>query len=39
MKRKLLFYAVFAAIGFCVVGGAVFGGAFVAAVLPHGGLC
>lgn len=38
MKRKLLFYALVAAVGFGVTGVVVFQVAFLAAVIPHGGL-
>jgi hypothetical protein len=36
--RQVLFYLLVAAAGAAVTGGIVFGGEFVAAVIPHGGL-
>ncbi len=38
MKRKLLFYALVAALGFGVTGVLVFQVAFLASVIPHGGI-
>ena len=38
MSRKLLFFALVAALGFGIVGVVVFQGFFFAAVIPHGGI-
>ncbi len=38
MRRKLLFLAIVAALGFGTVGVIVFQGFFLASVIPHGGL-